>query len=431
MFDSVDSEANEGQHALEQMDEHLAEAERKILAHHNVQLTRWTREQQLALQRAAQLDDGAIQARAAASQACITAIKHDIELNNEQRHEACDMADRSYAEREIEFKSELCDLGRQRTEEAKQVVRRCAEQLRSRSEEWEENAWAQMEQSLSAIAWRQARAIHHLNLTNGVAEAYNCGELQPYLDIEREGWARSQQTDMERLKSEIDAEVDEVFKNLESKLHSVAPNSLLSSPALRQLSDMAQTEKQKLAQLEKEVCESYAAEIDAALHRVEEDYRGYDCELQEVIFRTLDQRYKNAATMRQLKLALCRWRLDYQRVFHDQCARLASTPEMELQKDVGKEKLQAQNLMGRRQLEQMRKAVQRIWTQGRVPIPEIHKFVARVTESCARDGLGEPLLQLYMDELKQYGALPLLEHAGKPEILNVWLESLTAGRPVS
>lgn len=427
--DEQDDEHEVAQRALDQMDEHLAQAEKKILAHHSVQLTKWTREQQLALQRAAELDAGAIQARSSASDACVVAIRADVEAHAEQRDEAQTMAAESRGVREDQFHAELRELGDERATEAAECVRRCSENLRNRGEEFEGSAWEKMDSDLSAIAWREARAVHALNLPNGVAEVYNRGELQPYLDAERDGWARSQKADLERLRSEIDAECQQVFKNLEKKLKSVAPSGMLFAPALEKLQEMAAGEKRRLEELEQEVCSQYASEIDAALHRCEEDYRGYDCELQEVIFRTLDQRFKNACAMRQLKLALCRWRLDYQRAYHDQCARLASQPEPADSKDkFDNDKQQVRNAAGRRQLDKLRRAVLKIWAQGKVPVSEIHKFLGRVTESVARDGMAEPILNLYQEELKQYGALPLLEHASSPEVLSCWLDSLTAGR---
>merc|ERR1711920_1090160 len=178
-----------------------------------------------------------------------------------------------------------------------------------------------------------------------------------------------------------------------------------------QLDDMAASEKNRLSALEHEVLSKYASEIDAALQQTKQDYHGYENELQEVIFRSLDQRYRNAGIMRQLKLALCRWRLDYQRVYHDQYARMAAQAENEQRPSVmsdkyAQERNKARETQSKRVLEKLRRAVLNSWSQGRVPPTEMHKFLGRVIDTVAKEpkepghpNLADPILQVYQEEL--------------------------------
>merc|ERR1712167_140476 len=112
------------------------------------------------------------------------------------------------------------------------------------------------------------------------------------------------------------------------KLTDAWPANLPIKPVLDRLTQMATSEKTRLAALCDEVSAPIQAEIDAALHRCEVDYHGFETRLQEVIMRTMDERFKKEAAMRELKLALCRWRLDYQKTYHRACAKIEQTKEL-------------------------------------------------------------------------------------------------------
>merc|ERR1712151_1200444 len=146
----------------------------------------------------------------------------------------------------------------------------------------------------------------------------------------------------------------------------------------------------------------------------------------------LAQRHKNAGIMRQLKLALCRWRLDYQKAYHDQSQRLAAQSEnsgdrrqsiasAKINEKFAEERAQVRNAQTKTALQKLRRAVLQSWSGGNVPVTEIHRFVGRVVDTVAQESTdgksAEPLLKIYTDELGHYGALPLLDHTGSPDVL--------------
>jgi len=414
--------------SFEAMEEVMVEVERKILDHHTMTLEKWTREQELALQGAVGLDDGALQVKASTNEAFVKAIESDSQTYAKERADAIAVTTASRSTRLEEMRAELHELGEARAKELAEAVQKHKRSLRGCADELEADALKRMEGS-----------FHSVVLKNSA----DCGiaHLQPYLDIERDGWARSQDTDVARLRQEIDTEFEGIFGELQAKLKAVLPACSQVAPMIAQLSGMADTEKERLTTVCDEVCGSYTSEINAALHQCEEDYRGYDSHLQEVLFTTLENRAKHSHGMRELKLALCRWRLDYQKTYHEHRDKVSANLARDGPPDSADEGNVSRTMSGskrnsskrdiedplvskRRHLDKLRRSVLRVWSQSKVPVPEIHKFLARVTGAVAREGHGEPILKLYMEELNQYGALPLLDHADNPEVLKVWLDSM-------
>merc|ERR550525_597084 len=101
--------------------------------------------------------------------------------------------------------------------------------------------------------------------------------------------------------------------------------------------------------------------------------------------------------MRRYRLALCRWRLDYQQALH------------QLRDDAGA----VRGRCGRRRLEGPRRLLRGLWSR-QPPVAEVSRFLGAAALAAARAGLAAPLLRAYEEELRRHGALPLLEHAARP-----------------
>merc|ERR1719343_460234 len=140
------------------------------------------------------------------------------------------------------------------------------------------------------------------------------------------------------------------------------------------------------------------------------EHRGYDLELQAILIRTMRKRIADAAHMRRLKLALCRWRLDYQRVFHDHCS-ARSDPDSTLLPTQTSSLGGANQEEIKQQLDVVRKLVVDLWAKNKTPNSEIRRFLDKVEDAAVSSGQAEPLVQAYHQELSQFGALPLLDHA--------------------
>jgi len=54
----------------------------------------------------------------------------------------------------------------------------------------------------------------------------------------------------------------------------------------------------------------------------------------------------------------------------------------------------------------------------------VNKFLAGVSDTAAKAGLAMPMIRVYEDELRRFGALPLVDHASRPELLECWLQAL-------
>mmetsp|Transcript_55226 Transcript_55226/g.125033 ORF Transcript_55226/g.125033 Transcript_55226/m.125033 type:complete len:439 (-) Transcript_55226:2-1318(-) len=402
---------------LDAMEEPLLEVEQLVLSCHKGLLARWSDERRLALRSAAELDDASLLAQAAASEACISAVEADIEGQRAERREARIAASEFREECEDRFYEEVGALGDAHAAEAAEIVAKATSKVRAGGQAWEDREWEEFDRALRTILWHHAKKLRGASMAEGVAEVYESGELQHHLAAEKDGWSQSQTSDANFLRAEIDAEFMQVFDSLDARLKELAPENILAQPSWpAQLSDMAAAERKRLVAVETELLDTYEPDISTAMRQLEKDYRSFDAELQSVLARILEERIRNAASMRRLKLALCHWRLDYQKTYHDQCSSraAASSPTS----------WSAEAEPAQREMDTARRLVLDLWSRSRTPVAEIHRFLGRVAEASAKAGAAEKLLQVYEEELQKYGALPLLEHADRPELLECWLQAL-------
>lgn len=403
------------------MEQLLIQAEQCIIGYQSDQLKHWAGEQRLALQRSAILDNEALAAKSSVCESCIHAIRTDMETQRAGRHKAHLMSSESLEACEEEFRHELQALGDAYAAEAAEISAKAKSRVRHTHDAWEEKEWDRFDNALRAVMLKHAQLHHGFGVVDGVAELWEHGEFQAYLDEERNGWALSQRSDIEHLHADIDAESESTFQALESRLKDVAPEFILGQSGKQQLDEIADAERRRLTLIESELHSTYRTEIDEALSQCEESYRGYDCELQRILVSTLEARIRNAACMRQYKLALCRWRLEYQQIYHEHCDMMfeqsqhnpCSLPTFGRAQDADQQRLDV-----------VRRLVQNLWSRSKPPVSEVAKFLAGVCEASAQAGLAMPLIQVYEDELQRYGALPLVEHASRPELLECWLQAL-------
>lgn len=405
---------------LEAVESQLLAIEHSILECHSTALTRWTDEQRRALQRAADLDREALESQRTVSEACLDGLYADIDDHRAAREAALHQAHDSTEACDEAFARQLQQLGDTYAAQAAEAVGRSTAAIAANGDAFLDAEWAQFDVSLRTILWQHAKLIRGTSLVEGIAELYEQGDLHPHLDAEKQGWGESQSRDLQLLRAEVEREHKGVFATLDAKLKELLPSVALSKPRTQQLTALMAANQQRLAEVEAEVRSAYEAEIAAALVQCEEDYRGYDVELQRIQLRTLQRRFADAAHMRQLKLALCRWRLDYQKVYHEHyynmlTAAAAPPPPRGKAKQVARE------------LESTRSLVVDLWARNRTPNSEIRRFLDKVLEAAARAGRAEPVAQLYQGELAELGALPILEHAERPELLECWMQSLRDG----
>lgn len=290
---------------------------------------------------------------------------------------------------------------------------------------------------------------HHVALqrsgvaVDDLAQVLETGELQEQLEIETDGWSRSQSTDLERLRKEAEAAIEEQLRHFETRALAQGRTSITASgekAARAQLVTLAQTARSELDVRAAEISERYSTQIKAAIRQAQEEYNAYDCEMNQIQVRRQEEQAKTAAMMRSLKLALCRWRLDYQRVYHQMSSAQAplsprsaldpseisrGPPSTSFGDALDEKPTPAQIHVNLRQrFEVARRLVKSLWSKGQVPPKQMNDFLRRVAEAAARDGQAGPLLKVYHEQLKKYGAMPLLEHAHRPELLDCWLREL-------
>mmetsp|Transcript_24758 Transcript_24758/g.43326 ORF Transcript_24758/g.43326 Transcript_24758/m.43326 type:complete len:442 (-) Transcript_24758:120-1445(-) len=400
----------------------LKEVEGLIVEHHAEQLGHWTKMQKIELDCAAESDSIVFAQQEAASLDCIQSILGDVEGQRDERNEYREAASEFREENDQEFEQELLAAGSAHAERTSEMVQFYSAKMRAIGEAWDANAWDRLDRALDNISWQKARQVHAANPTAGIADVYLRGELQDYLVAEREGWARSQKNDLERLQQEITQESDHIFKSLQAKLQKMAPEAVLVKPWANQLTQMASNESQRLIALEQEVCGAYESEIDAAMWQCEEDYRGYEAELQRILYRTVEERFRSAQQMRDMKLALCRWRLEFQKTYQFNVMTIGREESTRRSTNTMYDTVRE---TGPRRFLMVRKLLRRLWHGGRVPSKEMHSFLARICDFTARNDkeVGDHMTTLYENEIRKYGGMALIDHARNKQQLNLFMKA--------
>merc|ERR1719362_506575 len=212
---------------------------------------------------------------------------------------------------------------------------------------------------------------------------------------------------------------------LEERMKVLSPDIILGQSGSAELAEMAEAESKRLLTIETDLHNYYTSEIEEARLQFEETYRTFDRRLQDILVRTLEARVRNAAYMRKYKLAMCRWRLEYQRVYHEHCAKtfekMEGKPGWHPQQE---SKGGSSRHADQQRLDVVRRLVQGLWYRNKPPTSEVNKFLAGVSDAAAKAGLAMPLIRVYEDELRRFGALPLVDHASRPELLECWLQAL-------
>jgi len=415
---------------LSAIEKQLLDVERHIEAYHGSQLVQWTHEQQTALRIAEERDAAAIGSQREFTEGALESLQQTLKRQKIARQDAGVKMKGETDNCEAEFAGQLRVLGDTHTAQSASIVAKGVATMTANGEKWMDARWDHFDAKLRSVILQHAKLVEGPSLAEGMAELHDSGYLAPHLETEKRGWSESQDQDLKLLQGEIAKEHATIFAELSAKLKELSPKGILVQERSHELTDLIRGDLERLQAYEAEVRAAYRTEIHAALAQGEEDYKGYDMELQAILFRTLRKRFADTAHMRRLKLALCRWRLDYQRVFHEHCDRFSAAVNIGAPPpDPPADRTAREH--DEKRLEQVRQLVLDLWSRNKTPNEEIHRFLVKVTDAAARDGRAAGLAKVYNDELKQYGALPLVEPDAKPDVVECWLESLSRGSRAS
>eukprot|EP00419_Tripos_fusus_P062237 CAMPEP_0172911882 /NCGR_PEP_ID=MMETSP1075-20121228/187412_1 /TAXON_ID=2916 /ORGANISM="Ceratium fusus, Strain PA161109" /LENGTH=446 /DNA_ID=CAMNT_0013770273 /DNA_START=37 /DNA_END=1380 /DNA_ORIENTATION=+ len=406
------------------MDQLLAQAEQCIIGYQIDQLQQWAGEQRFALERSALLDSEAVAEQAEILDNCLDCIRtensdYQVPIHNILHEDA-----QRLHRRDEEFQQELRALGKAFAAESNDIVGKAKAKVQQTQNAFEEKEWDRLDNSLRDVMLKHAQLHHGAGVVDGFAELWVHGDFHTNLAEEKEEWAMSQSRVEQHLHAEMDAQNEREYAELEERMKVLSPDIILGQSGNAQLAEMAEVESRRLSTIETDLHNYYTSEIEEARLQCEETYRTLDRRLQEILVRTLEARVRNAAYMRKYKLAMCRWRLEYQRVYHEHCAKtfekMESKPGWQPQQDAKSSTRHADQ----QRLDVVRRLVQGLWYRNKPPISEVSKFLAGVSDAAAKAGLAMPLIRVYEDELRRFGALPLVDHASRPELLECWLQAI-------
>jgi len=406
------------------MDQLLAQAEQCIIGYQIDQLQQWAGEQRFALERSALLDSEAVAEQAALLDNCLDCIRtetadYQAPIQNVLRDDA-----QRLHKRDEEFRQELRALGNAFSAESNDIVGKAKAKVQHTQSTFEEKEWDRLENSLRDVMLKHAQLHHGAGVVDGFAELWVHGDFQANLAQEKEEWAMSQNRAEQLLHAEMDAQNEREYMELEERMKVLSPDIILGQNGNAKLDEMAEEESRRLLTIETDLHNYYTSEIEEARLQCEENYRTFDRMLQDILVRTLEARVRNAAYMRKYKLAMCRWRLEYQRVYHEHCAKTFEKMEAKPGWQPQQESKGSTRHADQQRLDVVRRLVQGLWYRNKPPTSEVNKFLAGVSDTAAKAGLAMPLIRVYEDELRRFGALPLVDHASRPELLECWLQAL-------
>jgi len=268
-----------------------------------------------------------------------------------------------------------------------------------------------------------------------------------------------QQKDLETLYREVSGQYAGALTKLQQRLETSVELKPLAEQWMTELQDMVNDERRNLLAMESRLRDTFEGELSELLRQCAGEYRHFDCELQKAVFQHAEEKAHLMGKVMQLKLALCKWRLDYQDIFHssldssaaneqkDQAAlggkrppgspdgrrrsRLGTTASLEATKPDKKEmgatggKSSQQSEIEKKRFAAVQGLVRRLWARGDVPTKEMRRLLTQVEEATAMVRMEAPLIQIYDEEIEKHKyALPLLECAHRRELLLCRLQAL-------
>eukprot|EP00930_Biecheleria_cincta_P030228 TRINITY_DN20943_c0_g1_i1.p1 TRINITY_DN20943_c0_g1~~TRINITY_DN20943_c0_g1_i1.p1 ORF type:complete len:479 (-),score=76.51 TRINITY_DN20943_c0_g1_i1:302-1738(-) len=449
--------------ASEQVSRLLVQVEEAVVDRHVGRLIKWSDDQRVLLRKAWKLEDTAIDAQARVFQNLVDGVQNGLRDKNMERTNAKVSAATGREDCIKGVYDEFRKIGKSWDAIARAGLHKQKQRLQATGETEIGHKWKSLEQALQKVLWQRHTTMHRSGLSNerepqggavsadDIREVWTSGELSSHLVTESDGWGRSQRTDLAHLLADVNAEFESKFQDLEDGLrtstlsHWLAGNQGVAGNSepdpIQQLRAFAENTRARLSSVSEELLARYSTDISGSLHCCEEDYRKYDCELHSIQVKAAQRRFQDAAAMRRLKLALCHWRLDYQQAFHE--SRLQATgqapssptsspsrlsmPSQDASQVMSSSVQPPQPNILQQRFDTARHLVRGLWSKHAVPPSEVHAFLSKVAQAAARDGNAAPLLKLYRQELKRYGALALVEHAQKPELLQCWFREFNSG----
>lgn len=411
--------SEEDERVAQALEQAVLEMEDRVLGRDRERLREWSQGQQDAFDRAGEQDGQAIAAQRQLLEDCERSIQQELNAIEDERELARLRYEDQHAEFEDCAREALSELGSKRAGHVSEVVTGAARELEACRKKWEDEEWRQFESRMQTVLWKHVRGFDgglHTNdaATQGMLESWDPREMQQVLEEEKDGWLRSQRGDLERLSVEIASTLDP----LEARLQELAPVVFLEEDAgpQQQLVELANASKARVAQIYQEVTARFGSEIAAAVAECEDEYESFDAELERVLLQAYQERARSAADMQKLQLAMCRWRLDYQRAFHEHCSTLGLRPPPTEDPGARGEE--------RRAAEAVQAKVLALWEQSRVPSQEMERFLERAVDAAVVGGMAEPVIEAYEEELRAFGANALLNCAGDRDQLDALLEAL-------
>merc|ERR1719265_72505 len=233
--------------------------------------------------------------------------------------------------------SVLEDLHKERVRQQKELMARYAQQLTASREKREKFAWEKVEKRMTTI---MERVRQEADLEGAGFDAVPVGTMRAqaafFTQVRKEHESRValQQKDLETLYREVSGQYVGALTSLQQRLETSVELKPLAEQWMTELQDMVKDERRNLIAMESKLRDTYEGELSELLRQCAGEYRHFDCELQKAVFQHAEEKAHLMVKVMQLKLALCKWRLDYQDIFHS-CLDSAAAAEQKEQAALG------------------------------------------------------------------------------------------------
>eukprot|EP00439_Symbiodinium_sp_Y106_P015503 s6045_g2.t1 len=316
----------------EKVDFLLVNVEVAVLEHQAARLRRWSESQRSVLERALQVEQAAATKTESLASTVMDHLHTQVSDQQEERRCSTTAAKKAKEDCDEAFCRELRSFAAGREKLGQRLARQQLARLGAAFDQAMASKWQHLEELLQRNLWRHHVEAHRRSgrvagaRVEDLQQIWETGELEGHLSTEKQGWMRSQRADLDHLQVEADTELNEALKDLEQAIQASAPSRLLGAPGgedpepLQQLRSVAEAARQKLEGLAGELRSRYMPKLEEAWKACEADYSRLDREVRDFHLESLQRRFKDMESLRDLKLQLCRWRLEYQDAYHRGCA---------------------------------------------------------------------------------------------------------------
>jgi len=433
------------------LEQYVIKVDELLSAHHAKQLNLWGDEQTAILRRTHDLDEQYIQVEEEIRAQYLHYLEQQQVLHDRERHRIQSEMQQQLQQQDQTLQAEVRRMHIERMEFEEDLRRKFEALLASHRRAREGQMRVRLERALTNLSEKVDLEREKSALCADAAASADAKSSSRYLnqlnDLREELTAQQQRLlrdAKDRLQAQYACTIDALQKQLDTAMSS---NDSADQEWVLELQQMSAEQIQTMRSYEVQLRQKYEREI-ADLKATADEQRTADAQMLERLSgQWAAEKHDFLGKLRKMKIALTKWRLDYQESAHKKCSEEVSRLEKTYADKV--ERLTDENAQLREMLaaeqnaprpaigsgptggasaekfQYLQGTLRKLWSALEAGVPEVVEFIGRL-EACMTVNPGT--VQTYEDECMLLAdRLPLVQSVSRREYLKMRLERSADG----